>query len=123
MFADPQSVTVNAVAKSMQKINQDKYSSEYLLVSATDEFRLHIRNTSSKNKQRNVVINRHNVELTHTVFPVAPATLSTIRKVYFVIENQQGDTLTDPTNVASALFAWAIASTNANITKLMNFES
>nr|UJQ85378.1 MAG: hypothetical protein 2 [Leviviridae sp.] len=123
MFADPQSVTVNAVAKSMQKINQDKYSSEYLLVSATDEFRLHIRNTSALNRQRGVVINRHNVELVHTVYPVAPATLSTVRKVYFVIENQQGDTLADPTYVASALFAWATASSSANITKLLNFES
>jgi hypothetical protein len=69
------------------------------------------------------MIDRHNVELVHTVFPVAPATLSTRRKVYFVVENQQGDTLTDPTYVAAGLFAWATASTNANITKLLNFES
>lgn len=123
MFADPQTATVNAVAKAMQKINQDKYSSEYLLITALDEFRMHIRNTSAVNKRRGVVVNRHNVELVHTVYPVAPATLPTIRKVYFVIENQQGDTLVDPTYVASALFAWATASSNANITKLMNFES
>jgi hypothetical protein len=123
MFADPQTVTVNAVAKVLLKINQDKYSSEYLLRSATDEFRLHIRNSSYTDKKRGVVIDRHNVELIHTVFPVAPATLSTIRKVYTVIENQQGDTLTDPTNVAAGLYSWLVANTNANITKLMNLES
>jgi hypothetical protein len=123
MFTDPQTITVNAVPKSLQKINQDKYSSEYLLRSSTDEYRLIIRNSSGLNKKRGVTVDRHNVEFTHTVFPVAPATLSTVRKVYFVIENQQGDTLTDPTNVAAGLFAWATASSNANITKVMNFES
>lgn len=123
MFADPQTLTVNAVAKNLVRINQDKFSSEYLLRSTTNEFRLKIRNQSYLDKARNVMIDRHNVEFTETVFPVAPATLSTVRKTYFVVENQQGDTLADPTYDAAALFAWATASTNANITKLMNFES
>lgn len=123
MFADPQTITVNAVAKALVRINQDAYSSEYLLRSATDEFRLKIRNSTYLDKSRKVSIDRHNVEFTHTVFPVAPATLSTIRKTYVVIENQQGDTLTDPTYAAAGLLAWLTASSNANITKLLNFES
>jgi hypothetical protein len=120
MFADPAVVTVNSVAKSLVRINQDKYSSEYMLRSATDEYRLRIRNTSYPDKRRGVTIDRHNVELIHTLFPVAPSTRSFIRKTYTVIENEQGDTLTDPQYVASALFAYLSA---ANITKLMNFES
>jgi len=120
MFADPAVVTINAVAKNLVRINQDKYSSEYCLRTATEEFRLNIRNTFYTDKKRGVVIDRHNAELIHTVFPVAPATLSTIRKVYSVIENQRGDTLTDPRNVALGLFAYL---TSANIDKLMNFES
>jgi len=123
MFADPQTVTVNTVAKALVRINQDGYGSTYLLRSSTDEYRLSIKNSTYTDKKRAVQIDRHTVELVHTVFPVAPATLSVIRKVYTVIENQQGDTLTDPTFVASALYAWLTASTNANITKLMNFES
>jgi len=123
MFADPQTLTVNSVAKNLVRINQDQYSSEYLLRSTTNEFRLKIRNSSYLDKARNVMIDRHNVEFTETVFPVAPATLSTVRKTYIVMENQQGDTLADPTYDAAALFAWLTASTNANITKLMNFES
>lgn len=123
MFADPQTLTVNSVAKALVRINQDQYSSEYLLRSTTNEFRLKIRNSSYLDKSRKVMIDRHNVEFTETVFPVAPATLSTVRKTYVVLENQQGDTLTDPTYDAAALFAWLTASTNANITKLMNFES
>lgn len=123
MFADPQTITVNAVAKALVRINQDAYSSEYLLRSATDEFRLKIRNSTYYDKSRKVYVDRHNVDFTHTVFPVAPATLSTIRKSYVVIENQQGDTLTDPTYAAAGLLAWLTASSNANITKLLNFES
>lgn len=123
MFADPTTLTVNSVAKALVRINQDKYSSEYLLRTATEEFRLNVRNSTYMDKKRAVLIDRHNVEFIHTVFPVSPATLSTIRKTYTVIENQQGDTLADPTYVASALYAWLTASTNANITKLMNLES
>jgi hypothetical protein len=120
MFADPAVVTINAVAKNLVRINQDKYSSEYMLRTTTDEFRLNLRNTSYLDKKRGVKIDRHNAELIHTVFPVAPATLSTVRKVYAVIENQQGDTLTDPRNVALGLFAYL---NSANIDKLMNLES
>jgi hypothetical protein len=120
MFADPAVVTINAVAKNLVRINQDKYSSEYLLRTATEEFRLNIRNSSYTDKKRGVTIDRHNAELIHTVFPVAPATLSNIRKTYCVVENQRGDTLVDPRNVAVGLLAYL---TSANIDKLMNFES
>lgn len=120
MFTEPAVVTVNSVAKSLVRINQDKYSAEYLLRTALDEFRLRIRNSSYVNKKTGVTTDRHNVELIHTVFPVAPSTRSYVRKTYTVIENEQGDTLTDPQYVASALFAFLSA---ANITKLMNFES
>jgi hypothetical protein len=123
MFADPQTLTVNAVARILNRIGMGQGSSEYLLRSATDEYRLNIRNTAYSDKKRGGIIDRHNVEFVHTVFPVAPATLSTIRKSYVIIENQRGDTLTDPTNVASALFSWLTATSNANITKLLNQES
>lgn len=123
MFADPQTLTVNSVAKALNRISSGQGSSEYLLRSATEEFRLNIRNTSYTDKKRQVVIDRHNVESVHTVFPVAPSLVSQVRKTYFVIENQRGDTLTDPVYLASALFTWATASSNANTTKLINYES
>jgi hypothetical protein len=123
MFADPQTVTINAVANDLVKINQDKYSSEYLLRSTTGELRMQIRNSSYLDRKRNVSVDRHNVELTQTIFPVAPATLATIRKVYVVIENQQGDTLADVVKHAAGLVAWLAASSNAAITKMLNSES
>lgn len=120
MFADPAVVTINSVAKNLVRINQDKYSSEYMLRSATDEFRLAIRNTTYLDKKLGATISRHNVEIIQTVFPVAPATQSIRRKAYVVIENQDGDTLTDPRNVALGLLAFL---TSAKIDQLMNFES
>jgi len=119
MFADPAVVTINAVAKNLVRINQDKYSSEYLLRSATDEIRLHIRNTSYTVKATGVRMDRHNVELVQTVFATGSAP-AFVRKTYVVIENQIGDTLTDPQYIASALFSFLTA---GNITKLMNQES
>lgn len=123
MFADPQSITVNAVARALVKINQDKYSSEYRLLASDRETTFNIRNSTYLDKKRGVTINRHNVEVIETVFPVAPATTSSVRKAYMVIENQLGDTLTDPVYIAASLCGWLTASTNANLTKLMNSES
>lgn len=123
MFADPAVVTINAVAKNLVRINQDAYSSEYLLRTTTEEYRLFIRNSSRTDKKTGVRSDLHNAELRHTIFPVAPAVLSTIRKVYFVLENQMGDTLTDPINEAAGLFAFFTASSNANLTKMLNSES
>jgi hypothetical protein len=120
MFSDPLTVSINGASKVLNKINQDGYSSEYLLRTNLDEYRLTLRSQTRFDKPRGVNVDRHTAQLTHTVFPVAPATLSTIRKVYSVIENQQGDTLVDPQYTASGLFAFLSA---ANITKLLNFES
>lgn len=124
MFADPAVISINAVNKSLNRISGPVNGiSEYQLRSATDEYRLTIRNTSRTEKVTGVKVDRHNVELIHTVFPVAPATIATVRKSYCVIENQEGDTLLDPTYVAAGMFTFLTASSNANITKLMNDES
>jgi hypothetical protein len=123
MFVDPAALTVNAVAKNLVRVNQDGYSTEYRLRSATDEFRLNVRNSSYIDKKRGGRVDRHNVELIQEVFPVAPATKSTIRKVYLVLENDTSDTLTDPTYLAAALCGFLTASSNANIVKLLNWES
>lgn len=122
-FADPAVVTINSVAKNLVRINQDGYSSEYLLREALGEYRLKIRNSSFFSKSLGVQIDRHNVELTHTIFPVAPATLSTTRKCYVVVENQVGDTLTDPVLEAIGILTYLTAGSGANITKMMNSES
>lgn len=123
MFGDPTTVTVNAVAKNLVRINQDKYSSEYLLRSATDEFRLFIRNSTSTDKTRGVSTDRHNILLKWTVFPVAPATRSYIRTASCTITNEVGDTQVDPVNLTIGLCNFLTATSGSAISKMLNSES
>jgi hypothetical protein len=122
MFADPQVITINGSAKSLVRIGSGNGTAEYLLRSSTEEFRMNIRNTTYTDKKRAVQMDRHNVEFVHTVFGVSPA-VDVKRKTYFVFENQKGDTLTDPVYDASGLLSWAVASSNAALTKMVNYEA
>nr|UJQ85108.1 MAG: hypothetical protein 2 [Leviviridae sp.]UJQ85218.1 MAG: hypothetical protein 2 [Leviviridae sp.] len=121
MFADPTVITINAVAKNLIRINQDGYASEYLLRETTGEYRLRIRNSSYADKARGgKKVDRHNVELVHTVYPVAPAVFPTIRKDYHVFEMDVGD---DSAIMAKTVAALSAFVTEANATKMLNFES
>lgn len=121
MFSDTITITINAVAKILTRVNQDGYSSEYLLRESTGSFRLKLRNSSYKDKTRsNVSVDRHNIELVETVYAVAPATIPTVRKYYAVLENDTTDSV-----VSSAKFGVGVVGfqTEANLTKLLNWES
>lgn len=121
-FADPAVVTVNAVAKNLVRINQDGYGSTYRLRSALDDYTMKANNSSYKDKNTGMMMDRHSLDIVHTVF--ATTTVPAIRRhVYVVIENQQGDTLSDPLNVAVGLLSYLTAGSGANISKLLNFES
>lgn len=118
-LADPAVVTINSVAKNLVRINQDSYGSTYRLRSATDDITMIVKNSSYLDKKSGQNIDRHTVDIVQTVF--ATATLPAYKRhTYVVVENQQGDTLTDPQYVASGLLAYLTA---GNITKLMNSES
>lgn len=123
MFADPQTVTLDAPtgAKNLVKINQDGYSSEYLLKEATGEFRLKIRNSVNGTKREGTITTeRHNVELTWKVYPTTSYPSGIIRKAYIVVENEVGDDPVLVNDLAEALIAWT---SEANIVKLLAFES
>jgi thermostable 8-oxoguanine DNA glycosylase len=120
-FPDTVTITINAQAKVLTKVKSDDYSSEYRLRTAgVDELRMLIRNTSYKDKSSGRMVDRHAVELTQTLVPVAPSEISTVRKSYLVLENQQLDSIVEPTKFTAGLVAFF---TEANITKLINFES
>lgn len=121
MFADTITITINSVAKVLNRISDDGYTSEYYLRGTLDEFRMKIRHSSYTDKTRNgKKVDRHNVELVQTVFPVAPATVSTIRKCYTVLECDSTDGITDPLNFALGSVAFL---NSGNVTKLINWES
>lgn len=120
MFADTITITINAVAKILNRINQDNGGSEYFLRGALDDFRLKIRHTSYTNKASGRIVDRHNVEFVQTVYPVAPATASTIRKAYLVLEAERVDAITDPLNFSLGYVGFF---TSPNVTKLLQYES
>lgn len=104
---------------TMVKINQDGYSSEYLFKDSDSQFIAKIRHNRTKATSTRPAYDRHNVEITETVFATTTDAEFT-RKCYVVLEMLPNDT--DISN-ADALADWLIASTNANLVSLAGWES
>lgn len=113
-------VTVNGVAKVLNRISDDGYTSEYLLRGTLDEFRVKIRHSSYSDAKRQKSVERHNVELTQTIYPVSPATVNTVRKAYSVFENDTGDVTADVVFLDAGLVGIL---TNTHLTELTNWIS
>lgn len=119
MFGDTITITINSVAKVLNKINQDGYSGEYLLRGTDDEFRLRIKHSSYTDKGRGKVIDRHTVELVQTIYPDGD-TPSVVRKSYQVLENEHTDVDATVTDFAVGFDAFF---TSTNIGKLLSWNS
>lgn len=121
MLGDSLTFTIGGsggTAKALKKINQDKYSSEYLLRSATDEFRARVRHSASA-KPGKPVNDHHNVELTHTVFATATEP-EKVRKAFLTMVVQVGDDPALTIDVAEALVYFL---SGANLALLAGWES
>lgn len=120
MFANDFVIDFNGTSRTLTKINQDKYSSEYLYRSSIEEMRLFIRHSSYIPKGSNQKTDRHNLELVWIVYPVAPSTTPLVQKTYAVMEKGYSDVRA--LNVDHVLgFAGVLNETN--IPKLFNWES
>lgn len=82
-FSATLTFTVNAVAKVLNRINQDKYSSEYLLRTGTETWQAFIRHTKETPRGSAVTFDRHNIELIHTI--AATPTTAEIRRQYYLV--------------------------------------
>ena len=103
---NPLVVTYDAVAKNLPRINQDSYGSEYFLKEATQEFRVKIRHSTESPQKDGTKFERHNVELTRTVYAVAPATVDSVEQVYVVLRNKKTATAADTAKLGVALSAF-----------------
>lgn len=94
-IANPLVITFNAVSKSLNRINQDSYGSEYYLREALADYRVKIRHSVESPQKSGITNDRHNVELTYTLFATATSP-AIITQVYSVLrdDNQHGDSLT-----------------------------
>lgn len=111
-LADPQSVTINAVAKTLNRIKSDGYSSEY----ATDDevFKMKVSHQESKSRTRRMV------RLDQRVIAADPLTATNEYKTlgcYLVIdEPEYGFADADIDYVVQGLKTWL---STANVLKVL----
>lgn len=120
-FADPQSVTINSVAKSLPRVFQPLAGGPSTYMNADETFKLEISHQVVKGKRE-----RHLVKLTQkaiTANPFVPAeNIENIATAYFVLDNpKQGFVDTDLQFLCSGLFAWL--ATTANRDKFIGGEA
>lgn len=100
---NPLVITVNAVAKNLPKINQDNYGSEYYLQETLQEFRVRIRHAREKKPVGGALqVERHNVELTHTVYATVSTPEITVVE-YVTIRNDSNNTAANMGYINGAL--------------------
>lgn len=122
-FGSTFTLTFNAVNKVLNRVNQDNYGSEYLLRTSTEEYRMKVRHSKETVKNPDPLtrgMDRHNIEITHTIFATA-TTPQFIRQAYAVYRVMPGDDLTTVGYFVDG--ANATFSTNTVETDLLNWVS
>lgn len=101
MLANTLTLTVNAVAKVLTRINQDAYGSEYRLVSASERITLKIRHSSQTGKG-GTLFDQHNAAVEWIQIPAAPAVPVTLT-ASITLRGQFGSNPADLDNLSDAL--------------------
>lgn len=104
---------------TLQKINQDGYSSEYLLKQTLSEVRARVRHSKVKATATEPEYDRHNIEVVETVYATDEVPLYK-RKVYMVFECKLGDSSVE--NI-DGLCDYLIASADAKVIAMMGWNS
>jgi hypothetical protein len=86
-FANPLVISVNSVNKTLIKINQDNYGSEYYLREATGDYRVKIRHTTEAAVTGTGKIHRSNVDVTYTKFSTTPGVPDDVVQAYVVFRH------------------------------------
>jgi hypothetical protein len=117
--ADPLVITVNAVAKSLNKINQDGFGSEFLFRDATTEYRAKVRHSTQKPNADGLVYERHNFEVVRKTFATTgvPEKTETFYFVSVRLAEQTDEYL------PNAIAALMVASSSAFMTQLHTWQS
>lgn len=108
---------------TLNRVKEQDYSSEYLLVLDTGRVTLKVRNSTFFDKTRSVQMDQHNVEIVEDVFSVTPGLPGFRRKAFFTFQVQQGDNVAASKEVAAALLGWLTASSGANLTALTQWTN
>lgn len=115
-FSDPQSITVNSVAKSMPRISTEATRSVYQ--KAEEDFKMTISHQVARDRTRHMVRVDQRVVATD---PLTAANEYKVLGVYVVIdEPEYGFTDTEIDYLVQALKGWA---TTANVLKVLGSET
>lgn len=105
MFPATITLTVNAVAKILNRVNQDSYGSEYQLADVSDAWNLKIRHSIDAKDGDGLVMKRHNVFVEHVVYPTA-TTLMKKDTFTVTIRHDQYQAPLSVTDIAKAVNVW-----------------
>lgn len=119
MLGDTITITINAVAKILTKVNQDGYASEYRLNETLSQFVLRVRHTKDRVSAGSKERHRHQVTLTETVLATATAPQFDRVSQITLVSNFDDPAANQGYNQVG-LEAWG---TQANIVKLVGWES
>lgn len=86
-FANTLTLTIDAVAKTLTRNNQDNFGSVYKYVSGTEKINMQIRHTTDKTG--NLLHDRHNVFIEHWIY-ATPLAFEKYHSCTFTIRERQG---------------------------------
>ncbi|UJQ85200.1 MAG: putative coat protein [Leviviridae sp.] len=118
MLADPQSVTLAAVAKSVRRTNQDAFKSEYLFRDSAEQLKLVIGHSYEGKGTDGLRFERHLVRLDWNEFALGVPT--PLVSAYTVFRMKEG---TDPTDLVNAGKALRDYLTNTVIGDVVAWQS
>jgi hypothetical protein len=101
MFANTLTLTIDAVPKVLNRINQDNRGSEYSFVSGTETISMLIRHTVDKLATGDV--NRHNVYIERTIF-ATPTVVEKYFSVTFTLRERRGSDPLDELKLAQGFY-------------------
>nr|UJQ85659.1 MAG: putative coat protein [Leviviridae sp.] len=113
-FAKPLVISYASVDKTLEQINQDQYGTEYLLRESTQEFRVKIRHSRENATKGGVKMDRHNVDLTRTVFGTGTDP-DIVEQVYIVFRNEARADVAVSAELGAALTALMVEARFADL--------
>lgn len=117
-FAATITLTINAVAKVLDRINQDNFGSTYRLRSDTELITLKIRHSTDNKESDGISMERHNVFVEHVIF--ATPTTARFRSSYtMTIRGGDQQALSLAGNLAKAVGTWVSTTSYAAIDQLV----
>jgi hypothetical protein len=119
-FADPQSVTINAVAQSMPRVSSGDNSGTFQKDDGT--YRLKVSHQYGKRTRRTIRLDANKIAANPFDTSLNQQVSMSVYLVVDVPANGQGYTITETKQIVDGLTAYLTASSGAKVTQLLGGE-